>query len=225
MTAPNTPPARQPRGQLASEEFSVREVIGGPRGVVESVLPTLLFVVLFVATSDLRIAGGAAVLCVAVFVLVRLVQRQSIASAVGGLVAAVLGAIWAIRSGEGTDFYAPGLMTNAVSLVVVIASMALRFPLVGVFAGAVDPRVAHWRGTPALLVTYMRATALFAGLYTVKLAVQLPMYLAGWVSALGVAKLVMGLPLFALVTYIAWLMHRNAVARILNTPQGDAETP
>lgn len=203
--------------QLGREDFSVRDAVGGPRGIVESVLPTLLFIVLFVATRDLRIAGGAAVAAVVVALLARLIQRQSTTSAIGGLLAAVVGAVWAVRTGDGGDFYAPGLITNAIALVVVLVSIAARFPLVGVMVGLLEPRVAHWREHPDTRRAYTRATWLFAGLYAAKLAVQLPLYLAGAVAALGVAKLLMGLPLFALVVYAVWLMHR-AVLRGMPEP-------
>ena len=37
------------------EDFSVIDAIGGPRGVIESMLPGVVFVVLFVATSNLNL--------------------------------------------------------------------------------------------------------------------------------------------------------------------------
>src|SRR5699024_7389734 len=101
---------------LQEEEFSVADAIGGPRGIIESVLPTLLFVVLFVSTRSVMIAAVTATAVVAVLLIARLVQRQSIGTVLGGLVGAALGAVLAIRSGEGSDFYWPGIVTNAVAL-------------------------------------------------------------------------------------------------------------
>ena len=40
--------------------------------------------------------------------------------------------------------------------------------------------------------------------FTLRLAVQVPLYLADAVTALGVARLVMGLPLYALGLWLAW---------------------
>ena len=60
---------------------------------------------------------------------------------------------------------------------------------------------------------YTRATLLFAGLYAAKLAVQLPLLLTGQVAALGAAKIAMGLPAFAVIAYLVWLMHRGLLAR------------
>lgn len=216
LEAPAEDPSAPASGMgrvLGSSEFSVSAAVGGPRGVIESALPTLLFVVLFVITRDLTVAAVAAVAAVLVALLVRLVQRQSPSSVLGGLLGVGIGAVWALRSGEGTDFYVPGLITNAVAAAILLLSIAVRRPLVGMMISVLDPRVADWQRDPAARRAYTRATWLFAGLYALKLAVQLPLYLTGAVAALGVAKLVMGLPLFLLVAWIVWLLHRTVIAR------------
>ena len=198
---------------LQEEEFSVSEAIGGPRGILESVLPTLVFIVLFVALRSVTVAAVAAVVVVAVLLIARIIQRQSPATVLGGLLAAALGAVLAIRSGEGSDFYWPGIVTNAVALAVLLVSLALRRPLVGLFVGVLDQRVQDWAADPDARRVYTRATMLFAGLYAAKVAVQLPLLLLDQVAALGVAKIVMGLPAFALIAYLVWLMHRGLLAR------------
>lgn len=198
---------------LQDEEFSVSDAIGGPRGIAESVLPTLLFVVLFVVTRSVMVAAVAAVVMVLVLLIARIVQRQSPATVLGGLLGVALGAVLAIRSGEGSDFYWPGIVTNAVSLLVLLTTLVLRRPLVGIFVGLLDPRVKDWAEDPDARRVYTRATLLFVGLYAAKLAVQLPLLLTGQVAALGAAKIAMGLPAFAVIAYLVWLMHRGLLAR------------
>jgi len=198
---------------LQQEEFSVAEAIGGPRGVAESVLPTLLFIVLYVATGSVLLASSTAVAAVAVALVLRIVQRQSPATVLGGLIGVALGAVLAIRSGEGSDFYAPGIVINAVSLLVLLVSLLARRPLVGLFIGLLDPRVQDWSTDPQARRVYGRATWLFIALYASKLAVQVPLLLTGRVAALGVAKLAMGLPAFAVIVYLVWLMHRALLSR------------
>lgn len=200
-------------GVLQREEFSVRDAIGGPRGIVESVLPTLLFIMLFVLTRSVPVASVAAVVVVAVLFTARLIQRQSPATVLGGLIGVGLGAVLAIRSGDGTDFYAPGIAINVISLVVLLVSLIARRPLIGLLVGALDPRVEDWASDPLARRVYTRATLLFAGLYLAKLVVQVPLLLTGHVAALGVAKLAMGLPAFAVIAYLVWLMHRSLLAR------------
>lgn len=198
---------------LQEEEFSVSDAIGGKRGIAESVLPTLLFVVLFVATRDVVIAAGAAVVVVVVLLVARIVQRQSPATVLGGLLGVALGAILAIRSGEGSDFYWPGIVINAVTLLVLLITLLARRPLVGLLVGLLDPRVQDWASDPDARRVYARATLLFVVLYAAKIAVQLPLLLTGQVAALGAAKIAMGLPAFAVIAYLVWLMHRGLLAR------------
>jgi hypothetical protein len=169
--------------------------------------------VLFVATDSVALAAGVAVAAVVIMLVVRLVQRQSPSTVLGGLLGVALGGLLAVRSGQGTDFYWPGIVTNAVSLAVLLGSLALRHPLVGVLVALLDPRVKDWREHEDGRRVYSRATLLFAGLYAAKLAVQLPLLLTGQVAALGAAKIAMGLPAFAVIAYLVWLMHRGLLAR------------
>lgn len=201
-------------GVLQEEQFSVRDAIGGPRGAIESILPTFLFVVIFVITREVMPAAIAAVAVVVIALVARLVARQSPSSVLGGLLGVAVGAIWAVRSGDGQDFYAPGIAINAVTLTILVISVLAGRPLLGLLISLLDPRVAGWREDPDARRVYTRATIVFCLLYAAKLAVQVPLLLAGSVAALGVAKLVMGLPLFALVAWIVWMMHRSLLARI-----------
>ena len=59
----------------------------------------------------------------------------------------------------------------------------------------------HVRGpAPQLqLLTWM-----WAGIFALRVAVQAPLWLSGQVAALGVAKLILGLPLFGLGAWATW---------------------
>jgi hypothetical protein len=122
---------------VTAESFSFAQAVGGVRGVAEAVAPGLLFVVVFVATTDLRSALIASVAAALVAVAVRLVQRTPVTQALGGLLGIAVGVFWAWRSGEAEDFYAVGLWTNAVYLVVILASILARWPAVGLVVEAV----------------------------------------------------------------------------------------
>ena len=61
----------------------------------------------------------------------RLVQRQSPAQVLGGIVLVLVSALWAWRSGEASNFYATGLMINAAWLVACLVSLLVGWPIVG----------------------------------------------------------------------------------------------
>ncbi|WP_084252650.1 DUF3159 domain-containing protein [Devriesea agamarum] len=224
----STPPERPIRtaSVIASDEFSVADAMGGWRGVIESVVPTLLFVVLFVILRDVMVPGIFSVVAVVVLAIARLIQRLPLSPVIGGAIGIVIGAVWAIRSGDGSDFYVPGLIYNAVFLVVLLVTIFARTPLIGVLVAVLDKNTCTWRNDDDARRTYTAATWVFVGLFALKLAVQAPLYFAGASDALGVAKLVMGLPLFALTLWICWMMHRALKMRQRGaTPTASQNSP
>lgn len=196
---------------LTREEFSVTEAIGGVRGLVESVLPGLVFVLVYVLVRELGPALVAAGGVTLVAVLVRLVQRTPLTQALSGVVGVGIGAIWALRTGEAQDFYAWGLWVNAAWALGTAVSVLVGWPVVGVIVSLLRGQDMSWRrGADAapLRRRYVWATWLWFAMFVARLAVQLPFFLAGEdaVGRLGVARAAMGVPLFALVLWLTWLM-------------------
>lgn len=226
VTPEGAPVERPARGMRAieAEQFSFSDSVGGVRGVVESVAPGLLFVVVFIASGqELRPALIAAVAAVVVAVVARLVQRTPVTQALSGAVGIAIGAVVAARTGQAEDFYLWGLLVNAAYLLPFAVSALVRWPLVGVVLGLfradgpLQPGgswagALAWRQDPDLRRRYTQVTWLWAGMFGLRLAVQLPLYLAGEVAWLGTAKLVMGVPLTALLLWLSWILVRGTTA-------------
>lgn len=202
MTAPrDIDPDRPP---------SLAEAVGGPLGLIESAIPAVAFVVAYIASgSDTEIAAGVALGIVAVLTVVRLARRESPRQAIAGLAGVALAAFIAARSGKAENFFLPGLLLNAAYGTAFLVSIVARWPLVGVIAGQLDGEGNAWRDDPVRVRAFARATWLWVGLFLTRLAVQLPLYLAGAVVALGIARAAMGLPLFAVGLWLTWLMVRR----------------
>lgn len=68
-----------------------------------------------------------------------------------------------------------------------------------------------WRKDPISMKKYTIVTWLWVAMFALRLGVQGPLYLAGtdFIAALGTARLVMGLPLFALVLWLTWRIVRQ----------------
>jgi hypothetical protein len=47
---------------------------------------------------------------------------------------------------------------------------------------------------------------LWAGVFALRLLIQLPLYITEQIGYLGTARLLMGVPLFALTIWISWLL-------------------
>lgn len=200
--------SRPPIAQLDSEEFDLRQAVGGVRGLIESVAPGVVFVVLFVATRNLKWSIIAAVALALVAITMRLIGRTPLTQAISGLGGILIGAAWAWRTGEAQDFYVWGLFVNAAFALVTIGSILLRRPLVGFFVKAFSPGSTEVPGAERI---FRIATWLWAGAFLARLAVQIPLYLASEVGWLGTARVLMGVPLWALVLWFTWLLVRPVI--------------
>ncbi|MBK5249246.1 MAG: DUF3159 domain-containing protein [Actinomycetales bacterium] len=199
------PPARGMR-QLGEGEFDLAASVGGVRGLVESTAPGLVFVVVFVATRSLQPALIASVGVAIVATLARLVARTPVTQALGGLLGVAIGAIWAARSGQAENYFAWGLYVNAAMALGVAASVLARWPVVGVIVSSLFGKDFSWRRHAPLRRRYSAASWLWVGAFVLRLAVQVPLYLNAEASWLGTARLVMGVPLWAFVLWITWLV-------------------
>lgn len=186
--------------------------VGGVRGLIESLLPGFLFLVVFTVTSDVvpsvLIPVGVAVL----FVLVRAITRSPILPATIGLVGIALSAGLALWSGRAEENFVLGFVINAVWLVALLVSLAIRRPLIGVITGVLTGD-SGWRNDAAKRTVLTVTTWLWVALFALRLGVQVPLYVTEQTAALAATKLLMGLPLYAAVLWVTWLMIRAVYAR------------
>lgn len=248
-----TDPVAEPGPQtgvraLTAKEFSLADSVGGVRGAIESMLPGLVFVVVYTITRELSPALYASLGAALLAVVARLVQRTPVTQAFSGLLGVGIGVFWAWKSGDATDYFAYGLWTNGAYLAVLLITVVIGWPIVGVVveglragfgltAGApakddstdatdatgVDAEdgataapgsiwSTAWRKDRALVRRYTIATWLWIGMFALRLAVQVPLYLSSSVGWLGTARLVMGIPLWALVLWATWVLVRRPAA-------------
>ncbi|MFT4028937.1 MAG: DUF3159 domain-containing protein [Protaetiibacter sp.] len=186
--------------------------IGGIRGLVESILPPLIFLVVFTLTQQLAPSVLAPLGLALVFIVARLVTRQPVMAAVVGALGVALSAGLALLSGRASDNFLPGLVINAVLLLAMLVSLAVRRPLIGVVAGLLTGDT-DWRRDAAKARVALIATVLWAILPALRLAVEVPLYLADDAAGLATVKLLLGLPPYAILLWVSWLLIRSAWAR------------
>lgn len=181
---------------------------GGVKGLIDSGLPVVVFVVVN-ALTELRWAIYAALLAGVVVFAVRLVRREPPQFAVSGLIGVGIAAYFAHRLGRAEGFFIPGIALNATYFLVFATSLVIRRPLIGViwtYLGDGDP---GWRSQPRLRRAYTLATLWWSLAYAAKTGLQGLLYLQHQPGWLAVAKLSMGYPLFAVnVAATLWLVRR-----------------
>ncbi len=190
-----------PPGATTVEEVvraRLAEGVGGIRGSLEAALPTVVFVVVWSTTQALRTALVAAAVPVVIGLVARLAQKQTPRFALGSLVALAIAAFFALRSGKAEDAFLPGILYSCALTGVSLLSVVTRWPMVGFVVGSTSTDPVAWRSHPGVLQLCQRLTLVLTGLYAVRVAVMLPLYLAGAVGWLGVAKVALGWPLYLL---------------------------
>jgi hypothetical protein len=192
------------------QELNLIDEMGGPQGIADSSLPGLLFVAVYsVSGQDLQLSAIAAVALGAVIGVIRLVRGESARFAAAGFVGVAIAGFIATRTGRAEDFFLPGLLFNAGYAVAYAASIAVGWPLMGILIGPIIGDGMKWRHDPARVRLFNRMSWIWVGLFLTRLAVQLPFYFAGSLVALGIARTVMGLPLFALGIWLCYLLLRR----------------
>ncbi|WP_433118874.1 DUF3159 domain-containing protein [Micromonospora sp. CA-246542] len=183
--------------------------LGGWRGLVESSIPVVVFVVANII-GDLRPAVIASVSVALLIAGLRLAQRRPIRHAVNGLFGVGIGAAIAWRTGDERDFYLPGILYGIGYGIALLISAAVRQPLVGwIWSVLVAKGRSEWRTDPKLVRTFTRLTVLWGVVWLAKVGVQAGLYLAHQDTALGVARLALGYPPYALLLLITvWTVRR-----------------
>jgi hypothetical protein len=205
-----TPNQPQPAASQESGRVDLLHAIGGRHGIADSSLPGLAFVIAYtVSGQDLNAAIWAAVAVGAVLFAIRIIRRETLQYAIAGFVGVAIAAFVAKQTGRAEDFFLPGLLLNIAYATAYLVSIIIRWPLIGVIVGPLVGEGMEWRKDPALVRVYSRASWIWVGLFAVRLAVQLPLYLADELVALGVAKTAMGFPVFAVAVWLSYLVLRD----------------
>ncbi|MES2094749.1 MAG: DUF3159 domain-containing protein [Actinomycetota bacterium] len=202
---------------------SLLSAVGGVRGLVESILPGLGFLVSFTLTSNLLLSVLLPVALAAVFVVLRLATRTPLTQALAGVLGIAISAVLALVTGRAENNFLPGIVINGVSLAVLLVSIAVRWPLIGVVVGFLTNDGTEWKRDRAKSRVLLFATWLWAGLFALRLAVELPLYFAKETAWLAGTKLLLGVPFYAAMLWVTWLLVRAVYGRVSTEGSDTAE--
>jgi hypothetical protein len=190
--------------------YQLSQSLGGARGMIESALPFIAFTIAWVAARQLYPAIAAAVITAALLAIIRLVQRQSIKYVVQAVIPTAIAVLIATRTGRAQDIFLPGILYNGALAVISLLTVAIRKPLVGFIIGAAVGDPTGWSRDRGLVRMTSKLTLVLAVPYITRFVIQLPLFLAGQVVLLGVAKVVLGWPmLIAALTVIGLMLSKG----------------
>jgi hypothetical protein len=184
-------PAPHPREALTA-------LLGGRRAALDATVPAVAFVVGWLASGhSLGWGAGAALVTGAAVAALRWYRGHRPLAAVLGLLGVSIAALVALYTGRAADFFLVQLLSNVVSALAWTVSVLVRWPLLGVVVGAALGQRTSWRQDPSLLRAYSLASWVWVGQYLIRIAVFTPLWAAGAVVALGIARVVLSWPLVA----------------------------
>jgi len=182
--------------------------IGGPLGIAEAVLPATVFSIAYAITKEALPAVVSAASLSILFILIRVVRKQSLQQAIIGALAIALASFLALRDGgQAADYFLTGFFTNAAYGSAFLISVLIRRPLMGYVAQLLFG-LTNWR-TSREYKRLRFITLIWVGFFSARLLVQVPLYLAGQVELLAASRVVMGAPAYAGLLALTWILMRR----------------
>jgi hypothetical protein len=196
------------------EKELLSKAIGGWRGLVDSALPSMLFILIFVFQQDLNSALIAALILGGILLLIRLFERKPLTQVISGFVGLSISVFITWRTKDASNFFLTGIITNAVYGFALLVSVLFRKPLIGYLVGSLVGDTSGWLKHPLLVRAYTIVTWLWVGVFGLRLVVQIPLYLNDSVALLGSVKIFMGWPLYLFSVWLTYQIVQTARAKI-----------
>ena len=193
----------------AEDRDKVISAFGGKKGLIDSGIPAVIFLVIFNVTKDLQSALIASLSISALLTVIRLARRDTLQHALSGFIGVLICAWFANRTGNASDLYVPKLLTNLGYGSVYLIANLVGWPVLGLMLGPILGENLSWRNHPERKRAYVQASWLWVAMFFTRIAVQYPIYRSGNVNLLGTVNLAMGYPFFIATAYGSWLIIRR----------------
>ncbi|MEU6281775.1 DUF3159 domain-containing protein [Streptomyces sp. NPDC047028] len=205
----------QPDDARAVTEAALFEAFGGVRGMVETVVPGLLFVAIFTINKNLHVSAIAALIVSLVMVAVRLVRKDTVKHAFSGVFGVAFGVVFAMITGNAKNFYLPGMLYTLGLALAYIVSAVAGVPLLGLMLGPVFKENLSWRTrNPGRKAAYTKASWAWGLILLAKSAILFPLYWWADTAQLGWVLVALKIPPFLLAVWLTWIFLAKAPAPI-----------
>ena len=195
--------------QHNEDRDKVVNALGGKKGLIDSGVPSIVFLVVFNISKEVNTAIMSALALSLILAIFRLIKKDTIQHSVSGVIGVLICAYFANKSGNASDFYIPKLLTNLGYGTVYLIANLVGWPILGVVLGPLLGENFTWRNNPARKRMYVKASWIWVAMFFSRIAVQYPIYKSGNLNLLGTVNLAMGYPLFIATAYGSWLILRR----------------
>ncbi|MCU1593066.1 MAG: hypothetical protein JWO12_458 [Frankiales bacterium] len=160
--------ADAPQGELSTA--SLLAVFGGVKGLIDSSIPSTVFVIAYFL-ADLNTSIVAAVVAGLLVVGLRASRGEPVQQAFSGFFGLLVSVLIVRSTGTGKTFFLPGILITTGSGLAFLVSLLVRRPAIALVLSAIDPRYAVWKEHSALRKACFRSTAVWTASFFVRAAV------------------------------------------------------
>lgn len=197
-------------GEFVLTVKSLISSIGGKWGLVESAIPPMSFSISFGAFKSVYLSASIAIGLTVLVIIGQVMRKRPIMNAIASLLGIGLAAYLALSGGQSgstaRDFFVKDFAVNGIWVSGLILSILVGRPGFGYLSHALGDLPDDWRLHKKVRFRMSLMTLFWAALFATRLLVELPLYLANNVVALGFVKTAFGLPFFALWILLSWLL-------------------
>lgn len=171
---------------------------------VDALLPPLVFVLVNSAVG-LEAAAISAVIFALLIGILRLLRRETLSYAFGGLFMVILAAALAFLTRDAANYFIPAIAGSALLLAAALVSLLAGKPLAAWASHLTRGWPLDWFWRSDIKPAYLEVTWFWALILLGRLAIQLSLYLAGDAARLAWANVLLGWPVtipILILTYI-----------------------
>lgn len=185
----------------------------GRSGIADGIAPPLLFVAVNAFAGV--VAGAVAGLGAAAAIIVwRLARGRPFRFAVAGAGGTLVAVAFSLRSGQAEDYFLPGILTGAGTVVLIVISIVAGRPFVAFTSWIARGWPLDWFWHPRVRPAYARASWLWAAFFAIRTLVQWQLYTGGDSTLLAIVRVASGWPALIVLLAATYLLGRRWLTRL-----------
>jgi len=171
---------------------------------LDAMLPPLVFVVVN-SIYGLNAAAALSIATALAFSVVRLVRKQTVIYALGGLSGVVVAVAFAYLAGNAANYFIPKIIGSALTLLLTLGSLIIGKPLAAYASHLTRGWPLEWFWRKDVKPAYREVTWFWSGLFLLRLGIQILLFLREDLLSLFWVNTLLGLPFTILILISSYI--------------------
>lgn len=160
---------------------------------IDAVLPPIVYII-GNSIFGFKVGIVFAILIASILSIFRFFKRQSIIYVLGGMTGVIIASLFAIVSDNAASFFLPKVIGSGFLSLVSLISVMVGRPLAALMSHITRGWEFDWFLRPDIKPAYNEVTLAWAGLFLIRMLIQLVLFIKGDLAQLGGANLILGFP-------------------------------